>query len=192
MKQRFSTSTVAGTYPDRHRWTPGVTLVELLVSLALASLVLAMIASLYLFASKLMFRFQERSAVNDRRILLESELAAKFAALEKIIAAEEQAMEFSTFDGARYNLRGQGGENLYLNTRGLLPPGFQLGSCRWRYLRHVSGGLDNFVAVADKNDNFKIDGEELQSVALVELTYTLIYEKFSGEYTITFSPRSSR
>lgn len=156
----------------------GSTLVELLVSVALSSLVAIMIAGLYLFSNKLVLGFQAKTYLNDQRLLLETALSEKLKFLEEIRAAGDDGLVFSTLDGATCDIAASAHAGLLLDGRALLPDGFVLEDFRLRYFA-LGPGADGemLVEAPDENGNFSLDGEELEGVLLLEISFTLGHKK---------------
>jgi prepilin-type N-terminal cleavage/methylation domain-containing protein len=169
----------------------GMTMVELLVALALSSLIIIMISGLYLFSSKLLVGFQTRSYFNDQRILLETALTEKLGRLEHINQAGEKLLSFAAFNGSKTSLEASSDGNLLLDGRQLLPAGFKFDNFSFKYFGRKRGesGYRLFDA-EDLNGNFALDGEELESIVLVELWYMLSYKDMSREFKLDFFPRS--
>jgi len=170
----------------------GVTLVELLVAIALSSLALTLIGGLYLFSNKLVIGFQEKSLVNDQRILLESEIRGALRDLERIISAGDDGIVFRTFRGKTMQIEGVVGGAVSVGGRALLPVGMELGGWKIEYFGG-RGDIDGALSkLPDQNENFVIDGGELSLIAAIKISYSLVYRNIERKSEVVFVPRAEK
>lgn len=169
----------------------GITLVELLVSLALSSLILAMVAGLFLFANKSMLSFQDRSSFNDQRILFETALRRSLRSIENLISADHDEIEFSNFIGLIIRIEKTPSGNVMINGKPLLPNGFTIRELDFTYLtRDEDAGSVNLSEVTDSNENFILDGDEMASIDLIELEFDFSYRNISRHFDLAVFLRS--
>jgi hypothetical protein len=169
----------------------GITLLELLVSLALSSLMLAMVAGLFLFANKSMLSFQDRSFFNDQRILFETALRRSLRSIENMISADHDEIEFSNFKGLIIRIEKTPSGNVMINGKPLLPKGFTIRELDFTYLtRDEDAGSVKLSEVTDSNENFILDGHEIASIDVIELKFDFSYRNISRNFDLAVLLRS--
>lgn len=165
----------------------GITLIELLVSLAISSLIILMVAGLFLFSNKSVISFQKESFFNDQRLLFESSIRQKLMFMEKIIEAGPEVMEISTRTGSLVRIEMTSGDQVLIDAEPVLPEGFSVKNLNFAY--YSTGRQDNTTflgEVSDENENFHLDGNELTNINLVKLSYDFQHLEISRRYEMVF------
>ncbi len=162
-------------------------MIELLVSLAISSLIILMVAGLFLFSNKSVILFQKKSFFNDQKILFESSIRQKLRFMEKIIEAGTEEIEISTRKGVLVRIEKTSGDQVLINAEPLLPEGFSVDNFDFTY--YSAGRQDNATLlreVSDENENFRLDGDELDNIDLVKLSYEFQHLEISRQYEMVF------
>jgi hypothetical protein len=175
----------------------GITLVELLIAMALSGIVLAMIAGLYLFSNKSILNFQDKSAINDQKILIESSLAKEATAIENVYSVNDNIITYSRCTGTSGFIELTDNGGILINGTPVLADDFKAESFGiMLYSRKKSGSEfetdSNFSIepLEDTNGNFEFDESELKLVDIIEFRYTLKFRKISETSRQLFLLRS--
>lgn len=175
----------------------GITLVELLVAIALSSIILAMIAGLYLFSNKSILNFQDKSAINDQKILIESGIAKEATSIENIYSVNDNRIAYSRCSGTSGFIEFADDGEILINGTPILADGFKAEAygimlySRKKITPDVETGPGFAIEpLEDINGNFNFDESELKSVDMIEFQFTLKFNRISETSRQLFLIRS--
>lgn len=152
-------------------------MIELLVALALSSLLVSFVSSLQLFTNKLVIEWEKKAEVEEAALFCMHALCKDIRDIDKLLSAERQEIKFVD-DKQREITYQLLDKRIIRNGKELNRPKISVDDFQLRYYFKSVPTKDGYSSPKgeeelDENLNLKLDGEELNQVSGVEIKLSL-------------------
>ena len=155
----------------------GLTVVELLIAMAVFSLVMGLVFYVCVQALRLNAEIQERADLNDTAENVLTRMTSEMITMRSLLQAEEARVSFLTPGENRITYEGADGR-LTRNGKTMLPPAITLAELRFEYYGNdfsLDANGDSVITFEemDLDANGSLEAEELLKVSLIQVGLSL-------------------